>query len=117
MKVNEAIAVMNDTNATDAQLVEAETAFRAAGLKGLLDKVQTVIGQRNRKAMFVADADYGEHQVSRFSEAILHNAAMHSIANNDVLGLRLVAGALLLAKCERIVDESFYNPDANPECQ
>lgn len=119
MKVKDAIAIMNDTNATMDQLVQAEKTFRDAGLKGLLNKVQTIIGQRNRMPV---DADIG-----LFAEAILTDMAFDRIARNDPAGLSAIAGALLLAKCERVIaetdrgvgaekslfEESFYRPDSN----
>jgi hypothetical protein len=93
MKVNDAIAIMNETNATDAQLVDAEKTFRDAGLKGLLNNIQTIIGQRNRAP------------VAQFAEAVLTDVAFDRIRNNDPAGLSAVAGALLLAKCDRVVAE------------
>ena len=116
MKVNDAIAIMNDEGATIAQLTDAEETFRAAGLKGLLHKVQATIGQRNRP---VAPVDYGAFQNNRFVQAImLNNIATDVIGHARMRALRALAREMILAKCERVVAEyerSFYNPDANPE--
>lgn len=71
MKVNEAIAIMN-SNSTMAELMDAETTFRNAGLKGLLNKVQSIIGQRLRPAV-------PEVSPGHFAEAILTDLAFDRI--------------------------------------